>query len=180
MPANTYGDTNSLYDVATQSVTTSFDATKWSNATDLSIARTMLHESIHAYLIAYFAINLKYALSPNATFGDMMIAFQTIAKTGQDPDLNVLHRNEMAQGGNGNGWIGDIAWSLKQYGIKQGYKLSDQFYMDMAWGGLTNTASFLALPAADQNRILNTILTEITGNDKNGNETKQVGISGGC
>lgn len=139
----------------------------------------MLHEAIHAYLVAYFN-NSNYAPSPNATFGDMMTAFHTIVISGQDPDLNVLHHNEMAQGGSGNGWIGDIAWSLKQYGIQQGYNLSNQFYMDMAWGGLTNTAAFLALPAVDRARINNTILTELTGRDGNGNAVQQSGTPVGC
>jgi len=176
---DTYGLTSSLYDTSTRSVTTTFDASKWGNASDLNIARTMLHEAVHAYLVAYFA-NSNYAFSPNATFGDMMTAFQAIARTGQYPDLNVLHHNEMARGGTGNGWIGDIAWSLQQYGIQQGYSIDKEFYMDMAWGGLTDTPAFLALSTADQNRILNTILIELTGRDKDGKTAQQKGVSSGC
>jgi hypothetical protein len=179
LSANTYGETISLYDTSTRSVTTTFDASKWGDATDLSIARTMLHEAIHAYLVAYFA-NSRYALSPNATFGEMITAYNAASLAGQEPNLNVIHHNEMAYGGNGNGWIGDVAWSLKQYGLQQGYKLSDQFYMDMAWGGLTETSAFLKLPASDQTRILNTILTELSGKDINDKPVKQVGNTAGC
>ena len=177
---DTYGLTSSLYDISNRSVTTTFNASKWGNASDLSIARTMLHESIHAYLVAYFAVNPKYALSPNATFGDMVTAYNTASMSTPQPDLNVIHHNEMAQGGSDNGWIGDIAWSLREYGIKKGYNLSNQFYMDMAWGGLTETSAFLTLPLADRIRILNTVQVELTGKDINANSSQQSGNNGGC
>lgn len=176
---DTYGLTSSLYDISNRSVTTTFDESKWGSATDLSIARTMLHESINAYLVAYFS-NSVYAPSRSATFGDMMTIFHTISVSGQDPDLNVLHHDEMAQGGSGNGWISDVAWSLKQYGIQRGYNLPNQFYMDMAWGGLTGTAAFLSLPAVDRTRINNTILTELIDKDGNGNTAQQSGTPSNC
>jgi len=57
LPANVNAQTTSGYDRTTGTVTTTFDSQKFSNASDLSIARTILHESVHAYLVAYFENN---------------------------------------------------------------------------------------------------------------------------
>ncbi len=179
LSTGTYGNTNSLYNSSTRSVSTVFDARHFSNASDIAIAQVMLHESIHAYLVAYFN-NSPYAGAPNATFATMMATYQAGLQSGQVPGMNILHHDEMVQGGSGNGWIGDIAWALRQYGVQKGYNLSDQFYMDMAWAGLTDTAAFLALPAADRTRIWNTILTELTGKDTNANSAQQSGAPSGC
>lgn len=178
LPANTYGKTNPAFNLATHTATTIFDSSHWHNATDLAIARTILHEAIHAYLIAYFANSPTYANSPHATFGDMVTTFNN-SLTGTY-NTNSIHHYEMSQGGPSNGWIGDIAWSLKQYGIQQGYNLPDQFYMDMAWGGLADTAAFQALPSVDRTRILDTIATELTGKDDGGNPAIQSGTKTGC
>lgn len=168
LPSGTYGST-AQYDRAAGSVTTTFDSNHWHDATDLSIARTMLHEEIHAYLLAYFANNPYYA---NATFSTFVDAW-SMAPIGADP--NIYHHNEMAQG-----WVGDVAWALKQYGISQGYNLSDQFYSDMAWAGLEDTALFKAKPNAEQTRIHNTIQAEINGTDSSGNARPQSGRKAGC
>lgn len=168
LPTGTYGST-SPYDRSTGSVTTTFDSNHWRDATDLSIARTMLHEEIHAYLVSYFANDPIYA---NATFSQFVDAWK-VAPVGADP--NIYHHNEMAQG-----WVGDVAWALKQYGISRGYNLSDQFYSDMAWAGLEDTALFKAKSPAEQTRIHNTIQTEVNGTDSNGNPTSQSGRKAGC
>jgi hypothetical protein len=168
LPPGVYGIT-APYNSTTGSVNTAFDSGKWTNATDLSIARTMLHEEIHAYLLAYFKNDPIYA---NATFGTLVDAWAK-APVGADP--NLYHHNEMAQG-----WVGDVAWALKQYGLNKGYTLSDQFYSDMAWAGLYETDLFKTKSTAEQTRIRNTIQTEINGTDFNGNPTIQVGAKAGC
>ena len=38
-------------------------------------------------------------------------------------------------------YLSDIAAALKQYGQSKGYSLSDEYYLDMAWGGLDDEAS---------------------------------------
>lgn len=129
----------------------------------------MLHEEVHAYLIAYFANDRVYA---NATLATLVDAWRT-APMGADP--NIYHHNEMAQG-----WIGDIAWSLKQYGVSKGYALSDQFYSDMAWAGLFNTNLFKAKSADEQKRIRDTVQAEINGTDSDGKPATQAGKKTGC
>lgn len=53
LPSSENAGTSPSYDRATGTVTTTFDSQKFTNASDLSIARTILHESVYAYLITY-------------------------------------------------------------------------------------------------------------------------------
>lgn len=64
--------------------------------------------------------------------------------------------------------------------LKNGYALGRQFYEDMAWAGLQGTSAFSNLPSSVQTRILNTIATELTGSDINGNTRTQKGQNAGC
>jgi len=74
----------------------------------------------------------------------------------------------------------NIADSLEEYGKNQGYNHSRSFYEDLAWGGLETSSLFTNLPPADQSRIRNVILAELTGKDFNGNTQAQQGTNGGC
>ncbi|MEJ8801313.1 hypothetical protein [Pontibacter sp. H249] len=47
--------TNSNYDRLNGIVTTTFDSNEFINSSDISVVRTILHESVHAYLVAYFS-----------------------------------------------------------------------------------------------------------------------------
>ena len=164
----TYGSTgpyNSTYRV----ITTTFDAGQWRNATDLSIARTMMHEAVHAYLLTYFATNPTLA---GADYPQLVEAYALYG--GNNP--NIPHHNVMGQ----QGWLGDLAWGLQQYGQSRGYNLPDQYYADMAWGGLETSQSFLALPLADRNRITDLLRVEATGKDQQGNTQPQSGQPAGC
>jgi hypothetical protein len=158
--------TSSGYDTNTNSVITTFDLQKFSAITDLSIARTMLHESFHAYLVAYFANDRVLA---NAEYSAMVDAYQIQHQSIQD-----VHHVEMAF------WVDNIADALSQYGQSKGYSLPSQFYHDMAWAGLETTQAYKDLSSSDKKRIQDTILTELTGNDSNGNSAIQSGKSPGC
>src|SRR5690606_16594293 len=46
------GSTSTHYNTSTGTATTTFDSQAWPDATDLSWARTILHESVHAYVVA--------------------------------------------------------------------------------------------------------------------------------
>ena len=162
-----YGSTSSVYNRASQSVITTFDANQWQDATDLSMARTMLHESVHAYLVAYLAND---PINFNATYSDMLQAWLAV----KHPNLETIQHQEMVK------FVGDVANSLEAYGISKGYGLPKQFYADMAWGGLESTKAFQSLPYADRTRISNTLRTEISGTDTSGNPTTQSGRKGGC
>lgn len=168
LPIGTYGSTGP-YNRGNLSITTSFDANQWRAATDLSLARTMMHEAIHAYLLTYFANDPQYA---GVSYPDLIAAY--VAYGGADP--NIPHHNVMGQ----QGWLGDLAWGLQQYGENQGYNLPAQYYADMAWGGLERSQEFLALSLADKNRIKDLLRVESTGRDQQGNSQPQSGHPAGC
>ena len=160
------GVTNSKYDILTSSINTTLDSKTWSDATDLSWARSILHESIHAYLATRFAIDRKDFISSYSTM---------VSEWGVMNDWNKLHHEEIARS-----IVNDVALALEEYGKSDGYNLPSQFYQDMAWGGLQDTTTFKNLPFADQQRILNVISTELTGADTNGNAKLQKGKKAGC
>ena len=159
-------DPPASYNKSTGTITTTFDSQAWKNATDLSWARTILHESIHADLAVSFKIS-----KPNwiATYPKM------VAEWGKLQNWNDVHHEEIARS-----IVKDVAISLEEYGKAKGYKLSSQFYKDMAWGGLHTTSTFKALPTADKKRILDIIAVELTGMNTNGNSKTQKGKKAGC
>ena len=53
---NVTANTSPYYNLI-NGTTTVFDSQKYPNASELSWARTILHESIHAYLVTYFNTN---------------------------------------------------------------------------------------------------------------------------
>ncbi len=160
------GQTSSKYNRATGTVSTIFDSQNWKQSTDLSWARTILHESIHAILVAEFNTN-----RPNwiASYPEM------VAEWGRLQNWNAVHHEEFARS-----IVNDIASSLEEYGRIQGYNLSSQFYKAMAWGGLQSTSTFQGMSTSTKNRILNVISVELTGKDLNGNFKTQHGSNAGC
>ncbi|RIV52376.1 hypothetical protein D2V93_04310, partial [Flagellimonas taeanensis] len=154
------------YNHSTGTITTTFDSQAWKQATDLSWARTMLHEGVHAYLAAEFAIS-----RPNwiATYPQM------VAEWGRLKNWNAVHHEEIARS-----IVNDIAVSLEEYGIRKGYKLSRQFYEDMAWGGLQSTSTFNSLSSFTKNRISNVISVELTGKNLTNTPRPQKGTKAGC
>jgi hypothetical protein len=161
----TAGNTSSNYNITT-GITTIFDSQGFPDATDLSWAKTILHESVHAYLVTYFKTNRPGWV---ATYPEM------IKDWAAKPDLNAVHHEEIARS-----LVKSIGTALEVYGVSQGYNLTKQFYEDMAWGGLQETNAFKALPKSDQNRILDTLSAELTGMDINGDYKSQKGKKAGC
>jgi hypothetical protein len=159
------GNTSSSYNLIS-GATTVFDSQKYPDATELSWARTMLHESIHVYLAAYFSIDRPGWM---ATYPQMVTYWAT------KHDLNAAHHDEIARN-----FVKSIGEALEVYGISQGYNLSKEFYQDMAWGGLHETDLFKKLPKSDQKRILDTLAAELTGMDIDGEAKQQKGKKAGC
>ncbi|MCH7400179.1 hypothetical protein MM236_19455 [Belliella sp. DSM 107340] len=61
-------------------------------------------------------------------------------------------------------FLNDIATELRNYAAGVGYNvntLGNQFFKDMAWGGLDETDVFEALPLSERNRIKNRIGAEL-------------------
>lgn len=159
------GSTDSKYDIVT-GVSTIFDSQGFPEATDLSWAKTILHESIHAYLVTYFKVDRSGLLK---TYPEM------VQDWGKNNDLNAVHHEEIARS-----LVKSISVALEAYGVGQGYNLPKQFYEDMAWSGLQETDAFKALPKSDQNRILDTLSAELTGMDVNGDYKSQKGKKTRC
>jgi hypothetical protein len=159
-------DSPASYNKSTGTITTTFDSQAWLNASDLSWARTMLHESIHADLAVSFKISRPTWI---ATYPTM------VAEWGKLQNWNDVHHEEIARS-----IVNDVAISLEEYGKAKGYNLSSQFYKDMAWGGLQDTSTFKGLSTSDKKRILDTIAIELTGRDTNGNNKTQKGKKAGC
>ncbi|MNQ65316.1 hypothetical protein D3C85_797690 [compost metagenome] len=161
----TAGNTSPSYSITT-GITTTFDSQGFRDATDLSWAKTILHEAVHAYLVTYFKVDRPGWL---ATYPAM------VQDWGVRNDLNAVHHEEIARS-----LVKSIGVALEAYGVSQGYNLTKQFYEDMAWGGLQESNAFKALPKSDQNRILNTLSVELTGMDVNGDYKSQKGKKAGC
>lgn len=159
------GTTNPTYNLTT-GVTTTFDSQKYPEATDLSWARTMLHESIHAYLVTYFKVDKPGWI---ATYPQM------VTDWGVKQNWNAVHHEEIARS-----LVKSIGEALEVYGISQGFNLTKQFYEDMAWGGLQTSDAFKALPSSEKQRISDTLATELTGMDTNGDTKPQKGKKAGC
>jgi hypothetical protein len=164
LPDNKNARTLVEYNTATSTVTTKFDSGKFENATDLSVARTILHEAVHAWVVS---ISLSDSVSTELRkelLGDNWIhAFE-----------NDGH-NFIA-----SDYITDIADALQAFGNYKGYNASRQFYEDMAWGGLFSTHQFENKDPAEQQRIQDVVLTELTGRDSNDNYQTQKGNDAGC
>ncbi|WP_318343204.1 hypothetical protein [Flagellimonas baculiformis] len=186
------GQTSSRYDRATGTVTTTFDSQNWKQATDLSWARTILHESVHAYIVSYIKTD---PINAQLTFADLFNDFNKKKYS----NLNDTQHAEIARN-----FVKDISVSLREYGMMNGYSLPNQFYEDMAWAGLTDwskrdsmgniikdshgkpiyeeTPWFKAtVPSnTDRKRIKNTFTIELRGSDSYGNKKPQKGSNAGC
>lgn len=173
--------TSQSYNKSTGTVTTIFDATKLTNASDLSVARTILHESIHAYLVAYFKVD---PINAAKTYSDLV---KDYAQQLYGGNSNSLQHAEFVRN-----FVNDIALALNEFGTNQGYVLPFRFYQDLAWGGLTQQVSgtgvvsdtpwfLLSFPnVADRDRINNVITIELTKKDINGNPQPPKGATAGC
>lgn len=145
---------------------TTFDTNKFGDATDLSIIRTILHEAVHAFLIEFFRHDRVRA---NAEYSQLVQDYNELQS------LNDAHHLTIA-----TNFASNIAKSLKEYGESQGYQISDQYYNDLAWGGLEDTFYFTSKSSSEQRRIRNVIQTELTGRDTNGTSRSQKGKKAGC
>jgi len=139
------------------------------DATNMSMARTFIHEAFHAYLVfvyRYQNIDKSYANLIN----------QFASQFNNNP--NDIHHAVFVQAN----IISEIKTALIEYGSSQGYNLPNQYYEDMAWGGLTHieqpsgSGNFIINPAfnqavpntADQQRIISRLDAEKNNQIVNG------------
>ncbi len=152
------------YNTSTTTATTTFNASTFSNGTDISWARTFLHEAVHAYVISVSnASSLTFEERKELLGPNWIIAY---INDGHDYIANT--------------YVNSIADVLQEFGQLKGYTMDRQFYEDIAWGGLQGTNAFDNLSSTAQNRILDLIAIELTGKDRNGNHKTQKGTVAGC
>ena len=136
--------------------------------TDLSVATTMAHEIIHAYLISLLEENTGCGNSKICDFPTIYDAYvqQQISK---NPNLLPNAHHELIA----NKYVNSIASAIQEFHTGQpvdsGFPM--QVYLDMAWGGLQGTRIFNQTypndPSnknfKDRERILYRINTEKNG-----------------
>ncbi|WP_298419629.1 hypothetical protein [uncultured Kordia sp.] len=124
---------------------TTFNTTYLDSASDLSIAKTAIHESIHAVLGYMYKIGALQTLSTDPDFSELLVAFTTLqaATTANEinnlgNNLNDLQHEFMTE------LIDDMALALKDYGVSKGYNLPFSYYKKMIWGSgsMINTPNF--------------------------------------
>ncbi|MBP6431743.1 MAG: hypothetical protein KA319_08255 [Ferruginibacter sp.] len=116
-------------------VTTKFNTNNLANATDLFTARTIIHESIHAYLIAYYR-NDPVALTK--TYPELYTYYrqQTTTSGPADPHHTIIFHS----------FINDIAIALRNFAVAKGYTNNNYLWnvcKDLAYGGLEGTDAYL-------------------------------------
>jgi len=173
LPENSNAKTSTRFDITTGTVTTTFDTHKFRAASNLSVARTILHEAIHAYVVAIDANNgpeeLEALLGPNW------------AEISEERGHKYISESFRTQ----------IATSLTIFAKMNGQSIAlftSNFFDDIAWGGLTtdnngNEYDFFKntiTDASKRERIKNTILIEQTGKNSNGYSKDQQGKDAGC
>ncbi len=166
-------ETSGKYNRTTGTVTTIFDSKKFAASSDLSVARTVLHEFVHAYLLAYFFTNQMVARETYSEYYEEYIKHK-------NRSANTLQHNEIARN-----FVGYIGEALREYGDRMGYTFAsqaekEQYYNDLAWGGLTDTAAFRALNTSDKNRIEDVISSELAGINRFGDPKPAKGSVSGC
>lgn len=153
--------------------TTTFDMSKFADASDLALARTILHEAAHAYLVRYFDMDLTGA---SREFSDLLEIYRTVHPN----DDNASHHEAFV-----NSYVQKIAQTLRAYGDSKGYTFptlaqKNQFYQEMAWGGLEGTNAFKGLPDSIKKSITNTIQVEQYQTNTEGFNTTQKGTKLKC
>jgi hypothetical protein len=152
LPTDNPGSTNGT--VGINGVNTTLNENDLNVSTDLSIAKTLIHECFHAYLVSvyrYRDIDKSYVNLIETYFTEF------------NKDLNDAQHNIFAD----TNIIKEISSAIQEYGVSKGYVLSQQFYDDMAWGGLAGTKAFKTLSDEEQERILDVITAEYKNSSNN-------------
>lgn len=116
---------NGVTQLSSEGAITTLDFDKLQSATNLSIARTMIHEMVHAYLTLYFRFE---SINANKDY-PLILEEWTQSK---DQDYNKIQHDEI-----GRSFVDDIASALVEYAAVVGLNnVDEQVYTDLAWGGL--------------------------------------------
>ncbi len=139
---------NGITQITSEGVLTILDDGKFEDATNLSAARTIIHEMIHAYLTLYFMYD---AADAHKDYPAIVNAWAT----SKDQDYNKIQHDEIERS-----FIGEIAMALDEYSETVGLINVDKYvYTDLAWGGL-DFKNNTGLTAVMKKRIENRLLAE--------------------
>ena len=140
-------DVNGQSRLTSIGVLTTLDYRKLENASNLSIARTIIHEMVHAYLTLYFRYDQIRAIQDHP---EIYKAWQR----NQFADYNKIQHDEIEKT-----FLNDIATALKEFGVKKKLHVANIVYSDLAWGGLDVKNSRL-LTALEKIRIQSRLIAE--------------------
>jgi len=159
--------TNAKTTAENGSVIITFNDTYLNAATDLAVARTMIHESMHSYFVYGLGLPL------DVEYENFKVVHSLLFDKKGNPtnDQNLAQHQQMAIR-----YTNQIAALLEQYAVKNnitspvpGLSLLD-YCKDLAWGGLEGTKGY-RLYAPDKSRIESNIIKENT-NDPTSTQKK--------
>ncbi len=124
------------------------------NATQLSIARTIIHESVHAFLGYTLNVNQNSNLSNiMKTYYNSLDSQQSL---GSGVIINLTEHEFLGQ------YVQGIAKSLS---IWDNGKQPQSYYENLAWGGLETSSAYGALNSTLKNTIRAIVINEQTANN---------------
>ena len=147
-------NTNAVTKLSTKGAYSIIDMDKLIYATDLSIARTIIHEMVHAHLLLSFIYN---NVNASLEFPGIVRAWAATLT----PDYNAIQHQEMAES-----FVDDIALALKEYNYNENSFTGNSVYTDLAWGGL-DFKNNVSLNDDDRRRIQITLTkAQLNGDEK--------------
>lgn len=151
-------DINGQTTLTSAGVLTLLDDYKLRSGTNLSVARTMIHEMVHAYLTLYFQYD---PVNANKDYPAILSAWLE----SMNPDYNKIQHDEIERS-----FIDNIAFALDEYSVAAGLNNEDKYvYSDLAWGGLdfqNNNQLTADIKERIQNRLLAEQLNKRFGTEK--------------
>ena len=120
-------------------ITVKLKETYLQTATDLSIARTVIHESLHATLV--YMLEEGLLTLPDGTaepgFADLANAYINFILGIESPENYGKSHHELMVS-----FVSNIATSLATFGVQNGYDLPFSYYEALSWHGLHTTPDF--------------------------------------
>lgn len=140
---------------------TNIDSNYVNQATEISIARTILHEMLHAYMIS----NIDDVNAGNTVdVKQFLLLWQYIRNTTSPNGSTQSAQHEYMA----NRFISPLKAALKEW---DNSSQSEQYYEDLAWGALFDTDTFShfhPVGSGSRSRIINTNAAEDTNTNQNG------------
>ncbi|AZQ65612.1 hypothetical protein EI427_25595 (plasmid) [Flammeovirga pectinis] len=149
---------------------TVLNISKYNNATNLFWAKTLLHESVHAYLVSNY-------LSTKLSDSNKAKLFMN------DDENNSWTTAVINKGGHeymASNYVRRIAMGLEDYCLRMNIPLDREYLANLAWSGLQHTDAYKKLPEARKKAINETFLIERQGVNLKGQSVKQKGERINC